>query len=58
MSAVLKPQLSTSPFQIETFDAPLGAQVLGLVLAQPLSPGDFQRLHHAHLDHHVLVFRD
>lgn len=58
MSAVLKPQLSTSPFQIETFDAPLGAQVLGLDLAQPLSPGDFQRLHHAHLDHHVLVFRD
>ncbi|MBW3498635.1 TauD/TfdA family dioxygenase [Janthinobacterium sp. NKUCC08_JDC] len=58
MSAVLKPVQSTSPFQIETFDAPLGAQVLGLDLAQPLSQGDFQRLHHAHLDHHVLVFRD
>ena len=58
MSAVLKPVQCTSPFQIETFDAPLGAQVLGLDLAQPLSQGDFQRLHHAHLDHHVLVFRD
>ncbi|MDX8120321.1 TauD/TfdA family dioxygenase [Janthinobacterium sp. GMG2] len=58
MSAVLKSVQSTSPFQIETFDAPLGAQVLGLDLAQPLSQGDFQRLHHAHLDHHVLVFRD
>ncbi|SFX90044.1 taurine dioxygenase [Janthinobacterium lividum] len=58
MSAVLKPVQSTSPFQIETFDAPLGAQVLGLDLAQPLSQGDFQRLHHAQLDHHVLVFRD
>ena len=58
MSAVLKPLQSTSPFQIETFDAPLGAQVLGLDLSQPLSQGDFQRLHHAHLDHHVLVFRD
>lgn len=58
MSAVLKPVQSTSPFQIETFDSPLGAQVLGLDLAQPLSQGDFQRLHHAHLDHHVLVFRD
>lgn len=58
MSAVLKPVQSTSHFHIETFDAPLGAQVLGLDLAQPLSQGDFQRLHHAHLDHHVLVFRD
>ena len=58
MSAVLKPVQSTSHFRIETFDAPLGAQVLGLDLAQPLSQGDFQRLHHAHLDHHVLVFRD
>ena len=57
MSAVLKPVHSTSHFRIETFDAPLGAQVLGLDLAQPLSLGDFQRLHHAHLDHHVLVFR-
>ena len=58
MSAVLKPLQSTSHFRIETFDAPLGAQVLGLDLAQPLSLGDFQRLHHAHLDHHVLVFRN
>jgi taurine dioxygenase len=58
MSAVLKPVLSTSHFRIETFDAPLGAQVLGLDLSQPLSLGDFQRLHRAHLDHHVLVFRD
>ena len=58
MSAVLKPKYSTSHFRIETFDAPLGAQVLGLDLAQPLSLGDFQRLHHARLDHHVLVFRE
>ena len=58
MSAVLKPAHSASHFRIETFDAPLGAQVLGLDLAQPLSLGDFQRLHHAHLDHHVLVFRE
>ncbi|AQR71471.1 taurine dioxygenase [Janthinobacterium sp. LM6] len=58
MSAVLKPVQSTSHFRIETFDAPLGAQVLGLDLAQPLSLNDFQRLHHAHLDHHVLVFRE
>lgn len=38
--------------------APLGADVIGLDLSQPLGVEDFQRLHRAHLDHHVLVFRD
>jgi taurine dioxygenase len=45
-------------FEVRAFDAPLGAEVLGLDLAQPLSDEDFARLHRAHLDHHVLVFRD
>jgi len=40
------------------FDAPCGAEVLGLDLGQPLSDDDFRQLHQAHLDHHVLVFRD
>ena len=44
--------------EIRPFDAPLGAEVLGLDLSQPLSPEDFSRIHRAHLDHHVLVFRD
>lgn len=45
-------------FEILPFDAPLGAEVIGLDLSQPLSDLQFRALHAAHLDHHVLVFRD
>jgi taurine dioxygenase len=55
MSAVLQPR---QHFAIKAFDAPLGAEVLGLDLSQPVSDEDFARLHRAHLDYHVLVFRD
>ncbi|MFL9916063.1 TauD/TfdA family dioxygenase [Paraburkholderia fungorum] len=44
--------------EIRAFDGPVGAEVLGLDLSQPLSQDDFVRIHRAHLDHHVLVFRD
>ena len=45
-------------FNLRPFGAPLGAEVPGLDLSQPLSDAGFARLHRAHLDHHVLVFRD
>ena len=44
--------------QIQPVDAPLGAEVFGLDLSQPLDDADFARIRQAHLDHHVLVFRD
>ncbi|SEM18764.1 taurine dioxygenase [Pseudoxanthomonas sp. GM95] len=44
--------------QILPFDAPLGAEVIGLDLSQPVDTATFKRIHQAHLDHHVLVFRD
>jgi taurine dioxygenase len=53
MSAVLQ-----SSFEVEIFDAPLGAEILGLDLNRPLSQRAFQRIHTAHLEHHLLVFRD
>ena len=43
--------------RIHAFDAPAGAEVLGLDLAAPLAEGDFRAIHQAHLKHHVLVFR-
>jgi len=58
MSAVLKEVSDTRQhFVIKAFDAPLGAEVLGLDLSRSLSNEDFARLHRAHLEHHVLVFR-
>jgi taurine dioxygenase len=45
-------------FHVTPFDAPLGAEVVGLNLSRPISDADFARIHQAYLDHHVLVFRD
>jgi taurine dioxygenase len=51
--------LRTEPrLEIRPFDAPVGAEVIGLDLGRPLGDDAFHRIHRAHLDHHVLVFRD
>ncbi len=57
--------LSTEPvthadhgFDVRPLADALGAEVLGLDLARPLSEAAFAHLHLAHLEHHVLVFRD
>jgi len=56
--AALPPEAGAQRFDIVPFDAPLGAEVVGIDLSQPLGAADFARVHRAHLDHHVLVFRD
>lgn len=59
MSAVASlPAASVQVFEIRPFDAPLGAEIIGLDLTQPLHEADFARIHRAHLDHALLVFRD
>ncbi|MEC9182766.1 MAG: TauD/TfdA family dioxygenase, partial [Pseudomonadota bacterium] len=45
-------------FQINPLSTALGAEVVGLDLAEPLDDETFARVHQAHLDHQVLVFRD
>ncbi|MBS0355848.1 MAG: TauD/TfdA family dioxygenase [Proteobacteria bacterium] len=45
-------------FEIRPFDAAVGAEVIGLDLTQPVGDADFRHIHRAHLDHHVLIFRD
>ena len=55
MSAILK---FRPHFSIVPFDAPLGAEVIGLDVGAPLDDDDFAAIHRAHLDHHVLVFRE
>lgn len=45
-------------FEIRPFDGAVGAEIIGLDLSQPVGDADFRRIHQAHLEHHVLVFRD
>jgi taurine dioxygenase len=58
MSAVLSQPLFSTHFDVRPIDGALGAEVIGLDLSRPLSADDFAVLHRAHLDHHLLIFRD
>lgn len=63
MNAVVSAEVSavaqsSVPLEIRPFDGPLGAEVVGLDLHRPLDRHALQAIHAAHLEHHVLVFRD
>jgi taurine dioxygenase len=45
-------------FEIRPFSGAVGAEIIGLDLTRPVNAEDFTQIHRAHLDHHVLVFRD
>ena len=48
----------TQNFEIRPFSAAVGAEIVGLDLSRPLNDADFARVHQAHLDYNVVVFRD
>lgn len=50
--------LTRQRVEIRPLPGSFAAEVVGLDLSQPLASDDFRRIHRAHLDHHVLVFRD
>ncbi len=52
-----KPDPARQHFEVRPFNAPVGAEIIGLDISKPISAEDFKRIHQAHLDHHVLVFR-
>ncbi|MEN5031021.1 TauD/TfdA family dioxygenase [Pseudomonas sp. Ps21-P2] len=45
-------------FDVRPFAEKVGAEIVGLDLSRPLNDTDFARVHQAHLDYHVVVFRD
>jgi len=51
-------RVSSQDFEVRALDAALGAEIIGIDLGRPLNAADLRRVHQAHLDHHVVVFRD
>ena len=58
MSATAAAPTTAKTFDIRPFPGSVGAEIVGLDLSQPVNDQDFARIHRAHLDHHVVVFRD
>jgi len=49
---------ASQSFDVRPFTEKVGAEIVGLDLSRPLNDADFARVHQAHLDFHVVVFRD
>jgi taurine dioxygenase len=57
-TALREDPLASQQFDIRALDGAFGAEIVGIDLGQALSDEDFARVHRAHLDHHLVVFRD
>ena len=45
-------------FEVRPLPGGIGAEIVGIDLGRALNANDFARVHRAHLDHHLVVFRD
>lgn len=45
-------------FEVRPLPGGIGAEIVGIDLGRTLNASDFARVHRAHLDHHLVVFRD
>lgn len=52
------PATASQDFSIRPLAGTTGAEIVGIDLSRELDSADFSRVHQAHLDHHLLVFRD
>lgn len=51
-------QSASQSFEVRPLAGNVGAEIVGLDLTRSLNDSDFARVHQAHLDHHLVVFRD
>jgi len=51
-------EISSQAFEIRPLAGATGAEIVGIDLGRELNAADFARVHRAHLDYHVVVFRD
>jgi len=58
MAAVSFAAPSPQTFEVRPLAGNVGAEIVGLDLTRPLGDEDFARVHRAHLDYHVVIFRD
>lgn len=56
--AVALSEIPRQSFEIRPLAGHVGAEIIGLDLRLPLNDQDFASIHRAHLDYHVVVFRD
>jgi len=56
--AVALSEIPRQSFEIRPLAGHVGAEIIGLDLRLPLNDQDFASIHRAHLDNHVVVFRD